>query len=718
MATVIYNSCAIIPSPIVSFTDEPILAGNQHRIGNTYRMSINGTLVNYKGSPASSGMSGAGWGGYNNQFWQTTGYPPDESNPSFSYHQLAMIENKQQALRTLFATEGQWLEFQSLDGSPPIKAQIKNVQINFEEGIWFTECKYTINCEADVLYLNGEIYQGLPFSDLIQQASENWEITPDQQIAKNFNVSHTVSAVGKRGFDDLGNESNPAWIAAKNFANDQLVLGWNGISNYSPLSGNYMFNTSYASSGVLNFANYNPYNYSVVETIDELAGSYQVVERWDLSASPSGSNVYTINTRRIVDDPYCTVVTQIQGTIHGQYNGLFNYDQRIQGAEYYWNSTLAGPTGLLTLINDIYSGYTYNIQPRQGSIDYNKNEGTLIYNYEFSNQLYEGDAFEQWTTSRHTSSDSYITTFGINGTIKGRRYDGDLSVTGSFQRAYVWFSALSGNNYNTLYNRILSSKYWPEASGLGLQPDPVSKIIDLNEAEGLITYALEYNNRSNDGGYPSDMATEEYQISKHFSRDDGITRYTINGTVKGLNVTDTSNPRQTKFANASGFFYNYVLPNLYNRIVTYYNVSLPDSGAITTEIGTFPVAGEMTYSYEYWNLFPPLLSGALSEHISVGETNYNQQVRRTALIDIPGRSSGPVIQDVSTTVVKVRTINIEAVLSPTGDLASIANAYATKPFYDNYVYQLQPPNSYCSNWTDNYDWRFGRYNLSAEFLYE
>jgi hypothetical protein len=724
MASVIYNSCAIIPAPLVTFQDEPIIAGNQERIGNTYRMTINGTLVSYKGSPASAPFGGqsqsANWGGYNNQYWVTSNYPPDETNPSMSFHQLYMMESKQEALRTLFATEGQWLEFQSMDGSTPLKCQIKGVRLDFEQGIWFTECKYTITCETDVLYLNGQIYQGLPVASggLIQQANETWEIQPNTQFVKTFDVVHTVNVVGKRSFDSLGNEPVPAWQIAKNYINTQLSLGWSGATSFSPYAGGSIFNQSTLASGSLNLSTYTPYNFSRNDSIDELAGSYQVVERWEASPTPSGYNVYTINTRTIVDDPYCNVVSNIQGTIHGYYDGLLNYDQRLPAAQYYWNTFVNGATGLLSLITNNYSGYTYNVQPRQGALDYNQNEGTISYNYEFSNQLYENDAFETYAVSRKTSTDIYLTTFGIAGTIKGRRYDGDTNVLAPAQRAYAWFATISGNNYSTLYNRILSSTYWPEASGLGLLPEPVSKTIDINESEGLISYSVEYNNRANPGAFPADSATDEWQISKRFDRQDGITHYVINGTVKGLNIIDV-NPIVNKFANASGYFYTYTLPNLYNRILTYYGVSIPDTNPLSIEIGTFPSQGEITYQYEYSSLFPPILSGALSENITVTDNNYNAQVQVIAQIPIPGRTSGPVLQDVQTTQVKSRSINIEAVVGPTGDVGgNILVAYNTKPSYDGYVLQLMPVNGKCQNWQSTWDWRFGRYTLSAEFIYE
>lgn len=720
MATVIYNDIAVIPAPLVSFTDESILAGNQQRLGTTYKITITGKLVSFKGSPASQPFGGgspsASWGGWNSQFWINTGYPPDETLPGNSnqFHQLYMIESKQEALRNLFSFEGAWLEFQSADASAPIKCQPKNIVISFAEGIWFQTCDYTITAETDILYLNGQIFNPNAVPDLIQNASESWEISPSETV-KTFQVSHNVSAVGKRIFSSTDGETQPAWQTARDFVNQRLVLGWTGQSTFSSVSGQGIFNQSSLGSGVLNFGSYNPYNFSRTESVDELAGSYSCTESWLASPTASGNHIYTINTRRIVDDPYTTVVSNINGTIKGFYDGLFNYDQRLASAEYVLAS-LAGPTGLLSLITSTYSGVTYNVQPRAGSLDYNYNDGTVSYQYEFSNTLYENDAFEQWTTSRKTSADNYLTSFGIAGTIKGRRYDGDNDVLASFQRAYSWWSSLSGNNYNTLYNRILSSTYWPEAAGMGIQVSPINKSVDLNEGEGVITYSIEFNNRRNDAGSPSDNVTETFQINKHYSLDDGITTYSLQGEVQGLAVTDT-NPQQSKFAAASGYYYGVVVPNAYNRVANYYGITLPFNTPFVTEVGLFPIVGQISYSYEFRSIFPPLLSGVLSEHITVSEVNYNQYVKVIAKIPIPGRAQGEILQDVNTSIAKVRTVSVATVITPTGG-NNLAAAFATKPNYDVAILQLQPANSYIVNWTDNYDWRYGQYQLTAEWLYE
>lgn len=706
------NGYLIEPAPLIQIEKQVEIAGNQTKLGQTYRLAIEGDLVGWMGSPQGGSLNGSSWGGWNGLFW--SGVAPAPNETVLQEHKLYNLEQKAQALEYIFSVNGSTIEWESPDGSAPLKANFKNANVVLQQGNWAQTLHYNITAECDLLYLNNNIVQDAPFSGLIQQASENWNIQIGE-VVKTFNVQHDISAQGKSSFDTNGNISQPAWINARDFILNKLVLGWNGLSDYSNTSGDYIFKRSALASGVLNFNQYTPYNYSLVETVDEINGSVSITENWTLSTTPSGSHTYTVNTRRIVDDPYTTVVTNIQGSVHGYYDGLFNYEQRFDAANYAW-SQLGAPTGLLNFITNTYSGYQYNTQPRQGSMDYDYTAGVINYNYEFSNQLYDGDAFEQWSISRKTSADNYITTYGIQGTIKGRRYDGDTDVRASFNRAYTLYSSLSGNNYDTIYQRVLSNNYFPEASGLGVQPGPISKDINLNEAEGIITYSLEFNNRFLDDSDYTNLAQETFQISQRLDTDQGVTSWVINGDIAGLNVTDTSNPRDSKYNNALVYFSGYVLPNMYSRVSQYYDVSLSNPNPQVKEVTYFPVEGKVSYSYEYRNTPAPILPGVLSEHITISEENARQTVNVIAQQAIPGRLDGPVKQDVRTTTSKYRTISLEAIVTPTGGSDFLA-CYNAKPDYSSYIDNVKPVGAYTESDTETWDWKQGHFGRTVRWLY-
>jgi len=704
---VIVGNNLVEPAPLVSISKELILAGNQNKLGQTYTVTIQGKLVGWMGSPQGGSLTGPSWGGPFGLFWQGSAPAPDEN--VLQFHKLYTIEAKQRALEALFAVNGQTIEWQSPDGSQPLKAQFKNARVTYPEGGWYQTCDYTITAECDLLYLNGNPVVDAPFPDLIQNATETWDIQPADTV-KTFGVNHQVSAVGKLSFDVLGNTTQPAWMNARDFVNSRLTLGWSGASSFSPIAGVTIFDQSSLGSGSINLAGYSPYNWGRTEAIDEIGGSYSVTENWT-AASASGAETYVVSTRKITEDPYTTIAATVQGTIKGFYDGLFNYDQRLPAAQYLY-SQLGAPTGLLSRVTAFTgSGFQFNIQPIVSTIDYNQNEGSLSYAVEFSNRLFEMDSFEQYQVDRKTSIEDYKSTFTINGTIKGRRYDGDIDPTVSFTRALTQWEVVSTGT--VLHDRIVSSRYFAGFSGL--QTAPIDFNVSYNEGDGVVTYSYAFNNRVNDFN-GSNNVQEDYQISKHFSVDDGITTYSLQGTILGLNVTDV-NPRSSKYAAASGYFYNYAQPNAYSRVQQYFNVNLPNPNALVTEVAHFPVLGQITYSMEFRNTALPLLPGVLSEHITMNRSNYNEQVAVIGRIPIISRPHGDIIQDMNTTILKTLGLTIETVMAPaTG--ASLVALFNTIPNYDNYALQLAPTNSRCQNWTDNFDPKNGRYSLNVEWVYQ
>lgn len=714
MAIVIYNSCAVIPAPFVTINSTVVNSPDQRRLGKTYQLTINGTLVSFKGSPQAGTLTGGSWGGPNNLFWQGTGYPPDEA-PLIA-HKLFATEVKQSALEDLFSTDGAWLEFESPDGSAPLKCQPKNFQITYTEDDWVNTCKYTITCEADVLYMvNGEVFQGIGFSELIQSANESWDIQPAEAV-KTFAVAHTVNAVGKRMFDSLGNEVQSPWQNAKDFVNQNLVLGFNGASAFSSNAGQAIFNMSSLGSGIINFSSLSSYDFSRVENIDELGGSYSVTENWVL-ATGSGTDIYNVSVQQIVDEPYTTKVATIQGTLKGFYSQLFDYDKRILSAEWMWSQLQGAP-----LFNRIlsYVGTTYasgfNQQPILAVLDYNPQEGTLSYNYEFNNRLYFGDAFESYVISRKSAMEDYKSSFSIQGNIKGRRYETDIDPRVSFTRAHtLWEQIYPNQQPDVFYNRIVSTNFFPEASGMGLQFSPVSKNIDMNEAQGEVTYAFDFNTRSNtDNGF-ANIAEETYSISQHFSREEAYVAYSIQGTIQGLNVTDVS-PQFNKYQNANVYWLNHALPNLYSRVTGVYGNVFSNSLPQVEEVEKNPSLGNITYNFQYTTIPAPIISGVLSEVITITENNASGNVNVFANIPIISRIQGPILQNMNTTPAKQRGLSIETVVAATGGFNLLA-AFNLRPNYDQYVAQLVPANSYTESDTNSWNFKMGRYSRNVSWIY-
>lgn len=708
---VIYDSNKIIPAPLVTISEEVVSSPDGRKVGTTYVLTLNGTIVSDRGSPQDGTLLGPNWGGPYGLFWQGSNYPADELIAVGS--KLNAVEIKQQALRSLFSTDGKWLEFQSPNGDAPLKCQPRLKSIQFPDGIWVQTCPYTIVVECDLLYLNGSPVSNTPTHDeLINNAGEIWQIQ-EGDVKNTYAVTHTLSAVGKNVFDSLGNVSGCPWQQAKDFVFNRLGVGYAGIGGFSTIPVSSLVTSSSLGLGSINFTGLLPFNFSRNESIDEIGGSYTLTENW-LFCQTSGTDVYSISVRRISEEPYTTVNAYIQGRIVGYNTNLFDYDARTESALWMWSQSLpqlySRVSGYIGL-----TGILLNPDAIQATYDINPIDGTIDYNFSFDNKSYVvSGVFETFTISKKIASDDYRVTYVINGNIKGRKYDSDIDPTAPFLRARNYFTTLDIEPL--LYNRIINSRFYPEATGLGLSIYPISKNSDFNEADGSIAYFYEFDNRLNDNNLFSDTIREEYKVNSNYNREDGKATYTINGTVQGLNINGLS--RDQRMANAENYWDTVVQPNLYSRIFSYYSgVNIPNSIPATYDIEKYKNAATITYNYVFNNKPAPFMSGALFESITVSEQNANQRVQVVARVPILGRALGPIIQDINTTVEKVRTVNIETVVGPTGG-STLLHSFNLRPNYDDLVYQLKPDGGRTQEDNQTWDWINGRFQKNVSWIYE
>lgn len=705
-----YGPNSIEPGPIVRLEKQIETGGEGTKLGATYTGTITGTLVAFKGSPQGGTLSGPDWGGPFNRFWQTSGYADVESVPADS--RVASIHNKQEALRALFAVDGQWLEWQARSGAPPLKCQPRIKGITFEEGVWFDRCDYTIQIEADYLYVNGNPEVDTPYHDeLISTASESWQME-DGDVAKTFRLTHTASAAGKRKFDSLGNQVGLPWQIAKEFIQNRLELGYDGISAFSPISGRSIAASSLLNDGsAIDLSTFDAYDFVRSENVDELAGTYSVNETWTLAVPSSGTDVYTVGVRKFSTEPNTTTSVVIQGTIKGFYTTLNDYDTRNANAEYVWSQLQGG--NLFSRANSyVPNGISLNNQATVGTLDFNPNEGTINYSYEFSDRLSNGDAFEEYVISKTSSINDYKYSIEIQGKITGRQYESDTSPNDKIQRAlFVW------NNLD-LYNRIISSNFFPNVAE-DLRQNPASKKYDVDPSNGVISYVYSFDNRENDNDIANENVHEEYTISSGFSRENSIYTYTITGTVEGLSIVEGSGAREAKYRAAHDYWETVAASSFVSRIENNYGITLANTNPTETESQKNPTTGVITYTYRYTNEQPPYVAGALSEIITIQDINKNADINIFASIPVIARRPGPKLQDMATTPERVRGIDIETVFPPVAG-ANILAAYASSPSYDAIVAQITPTASEVFKVDDSETWvpRNGRYSRSVRWVYQ
>jgi hypothetical protein len=358
MSRVVYNDKRIIPAPLINITKTYQKSGNGDIIGKLYTITVTGTIVAYMGSPTHEGV-----------WWEAGGYPDDEDIPADE--RLAAIFRKQEALRTLFADEGQEFYAQSADSSASLRCYPRVNSISFAEDIWYSRCNYTIELEADVLYglIHEEQFEKDNFTQYISDASEQWTIDNNEEAlnlqgAITYALSHTVSAVGKKFFDETGQPHEP-WEYAQQYVLDRL-----GFDQDMALG-----------SGVMNLPSYyNGLNHVRSEQIDKAGGSFSVTESWVLSSGTAIED-FTIRQSSAFEDPYTNVI------IEGNVRGYEEKDSDFNVTSTKWDNAqtkFAFVSGVALARAQQYSGLTLNIEPMNFTIARNPFQGTIDYTYEYN----------------------------------------------------------------------------------------------------------------------------------------------------------------------------------------------------------------------------------------------------------------------------------------------------------------------------------------------
>lgn len=365
MGAISYNSQAIIPAPFVNVTKTYQAAGDGKIIGSIFELQVRGTLVAYKGSPNSSKV-----------FWTLSGYPPDEVLPGVSH--FTSILRKQEALRTLFATEGLTFQIQPYDGAAPITCNPRVKRIAFQEGNWFDLCKYEIDLEADVLYVSGDAADEDDGTDVgnykVEKATHDWSLEVADDKFLTYRLTHRMSAQGKRFYLPNGTLSAAVWqnaqafVLAKSAPGIDLTRITGSIVNLNPNSA------------------YNAYNYVRSENISIKDGTYGITETWLLYApatSFAAIDEFTVVTRIGQDG---LVECSIDGTLTGLQVSN-NTTQAVISTKY---TNAIGRFG--EILSTIFaraqnnSGFTLNSIALTQNVTRNIQAGIVTYAYTYNNR--------------------------------------------------------------------------------------------------------------------------------------------------------------------------------------------------------------------------------------------------------------------------------------------------------------------------------------------
>lgn len=201
----------------------------------------------------------------------------------------------------------------------------------------------------------------------------------------------------------------------------------------------------------------------------------------------------------------------------------------------------------------------------------------------------------------------------------------------------------------------------------------------------------------------SGVARESFTISVNGDRSDfRRSTVSVNGSVIG-NANTVSNTG-LKNTRASGYFASTVVPNIYSRALPYILDGHTLNPVPVTKQITYQLSqGTIDYQYVYDVTVGTVFDGALSEEIRITDVGPNDVF---ATIQVPGRTSGPVIQNMNTKTSPQRTVDISIVYAPASGItaASLPHLYAAKPNTDDVVTSLQPNDGYFYVTGDSENW--------------
>ena len=505
---VLYDNSQLTPAPFVDISKDFVKSNDGKKIGATFSITLQGTILAYKGSPKKTGA-----------FHKTpVGAEPSGDSGEADEIQYALF-NKASAIRKLFATEGKRLDLLTWkkDGNEEYTIGCycfpRVSSISIDDNRYIEPLPYTISLEVDEIFHTSDLSSTLGIEDwknastnitfeqienfsekgpwrgnnriYLSDASESWgieeadinspitlfssSILPDGQVSKQspvYQVTHQLSATGKRAFgpsaDSEGGGGTPlptagglirdSWENAKIWVQNRVGVGARTGGNpkfdyveYKELFGN---NKLEDESATLRGA-YKDRKYSQI---------FQQVD-WGGIVSSEFANV----AANMLDN-YVPV------------NIIRNQDVDTQGGSY-------SVTERFLLID--YTNFPYHVS-EEVNID------------------------ESYDYAGNTSS---VT---VNVTMQGHEIRGTTAATYDYITKTKYASALeryeaSWDGADGESNAYNVGRNYSEASSL--HSHPVSKTVAKNEKSGTINLSFVFNNRTNNLALTSAPVSESISIS-------------------------------------------------------------------------------------------------------------------------------------------------------------------------------------------------------------
>jgi len=491
MLTVFYKNqtgCVIRPTPLISISYTP-LRNKIGVFGGSYEITLNGTIIDSEGSPFGSGIIPSGSATpFAAPFHGSLSKRPDSQLVGIG-QSMQSIMHKQNALRELFALDGQLVELFPVSNddsvpAPPEKSKAAAVgqrveqddnpilkfypqvqSVSFEEGIYVNTCKYTVVLKADVL------------------------LDKDDKVFTDGSLNSTYSSVSGY-FNDI--QSGIYGFGSTRLTENELRAQFGGF--IEDFSESWSLEAEDGNGNTTNRGN--------------------VTKAWRLTrnTSATGRTHYGtdgvrkgVRTDAWVEARNYLYKNVLYGTIYQGYAS-----GNWQKYPNYYNHSFA--SGLFSLSNR-YKGYNHSITENIDRVagSYSVSETWL---------LSQEDAYENYKMSISSSLGGPFVNVTIDGTIKGLSllvpsgtvYGGESNITAdpfpltfndnrqprtppntAYQNALNKYHLVSNSGRFGLISAIYKRANASVGANLNSQPKSIS--LGLNEFTGEITYNVEFDNR-------------------------------------------------------------------------------------------------------------------------------------------------------------------------------------------------------------------------------
>ena len=305
--------------------------------------------------------------------------------------------------------------------------------------------------------------------------------------------------------------------------------------------------------------------------------------------------------------------------------------------------------------------------------------------------------------------------------------------------------SLNAVGYTTYNSSGVESRGWQEAREwvyprLGLD----TAILTGSSGIGLPAYYSGYNYKRTEetdetgGSYSvnetwtitSGNTIEDFTVNIRIPTDSYIVGVTAEGNIRGLETSGVYNSTSnTKWDNALSKYTTLAgtsnINTIYDRTQTYSGYSNLNPAPVSKTIAKNPVNGTINYTWEYDTRPTTYVSGAIYENISISNT-YPADIFGS--VQVPGRSVGPVLQDMGTTTSPQKNLNIDVIMPYYSGVSLVTQAGFTALYASFPVTQVDVIvdsfNAYLTGvydqvfkdtTNDNYDIKTGRYNRTVSW---